>query len=331
MSNRFIFKSIVIVSSFFIIIGLIQEIEENKVILEQLNQLQNITFNKNSDSEKPPHRSLNTDYVKVMITYTPNVAPEVGTVTLNGGSSIPLTENGTTTVQATATISDTNGISDISTTTGKLYRSGVGSSCSNDDNNCYSDSTCATTTPCAATSCTAICNYDVWFHADPTDSGSSWESEYWDAWIKVIDSADASSTATSSGEEVNTLHALDISASINYDSLNPGADSGTLSQTTTVTDTGNAAVDIYLYGDDMESALSSIAVSQQEYATGSSISYGSGTDLTNSSSTAVELDLSKPTSHPSTSTDDIYWGLGIPSVQEAGSYTGTTTFEAKLD
>jgi len=47
--------------------------------------------------------------------------------------------------------------------------------------------------------------------------------------------------------------------------------------------------------------------------------------------TSLELDMSKPTSHPSTSTDDIYWGLAIPSGQNPGVYTGTSTFGAKSD
>ncbi len=263
-----------------------------------------------------------------------NAAPTVGTVILNNGNDITLTESVTTTVSATATISDTDGISDISTTTGKLYRSGVGSGCSADDNNCYIDSICATTTPCAATSCTAICNYDVWFHADPTDAGD-YSDEWWDAWIKVIDTENASSSATSTGVEMNTLRALNVTSTanstINYGSLNPGDDTGTLSETTTVTDTGNAAIDIYLYGVDMATGSYSIAVGQQEYSTSSGVSYASGTDLTTATITAVELDLSKPTSHPSTSTDDIYWGLAIPPVQAAGTYTGTNTFEAKAD
>jgi len=58
---------------------------------------------------------------------------------------------------------------------------------------------------------------------------------------------------------------------------------------------------------------------------------GSGTDLTSVISTAVEMNLSKSTSHSSASTNDIYWELGIPGGQAMGIYTGTTTFEAKSD
>ena len=181
-----------------------------------------------------------------------NNTPSVGTVTLNGGLDITLTESVTTTVSATTTVTDVDGYSDISTTTGKLYRSGEGTGCSADDNNCYSNSSCATTTPCATSSCTAVCNYDVWFHADPTDAGD-YSAQHWDAWIKVIDTDNASSSATSTGVEMNTLRALSLSTTtINYGTINPGGDTGTLSQTTTVTGTGNEAIDIYLYGTNLE-------------------------------------------------------------------------------
>ena len=131
---------------------------------------------------------------------------------------------------------------------------------------------------------------------------------------------------------MNTLRALELSTTtINYGTLSPGQDTGTLNETTTVTDTGNAAIDIYLYGIDWESGAKTLPVGSQEWSLSTSISYGSGTNLTSTPSTAVELDLSKPTSHPSTSTDDIYFGFGVPSTQAVGTYTGTTTFEAKAD
>ena len=73
-----------------------------------------------------------------------------------------------------------------------------------------------------------------------------------------------------------------------------------------------------------------IPVEYTEYAT-SSLNYASGTDLVTDTDIALELDLSKPTSNPSTSTDDIYWGLGIPSYVDKGDYGGTNTLEAKAD
>lgn len=136
-----------------------------------------------------------------------NNTPSVGTVILNAGDDITLTESVTITVSATTTVTDTDGYSDISTTTGKLYHSLAGSGCSDDDNNCYSDATCVTSS-CSGNSCTATCNYEVWFHATPTDV----DATFWDAWIKAIDTDNASSSATTAGGvDMNTLRALDVS------------------------------------------------------------------------------------------------------------------------
>jgi hypothetical protein len=137
-----------------------------------------------------------------------NQTPGVGTITFNGGNNITLVESATTTVTATATVSDGNGYTDIASVTGKIYRSGVTSDCSDDNNNCYSNSACATSS-CSVNSCTATCSYNVWFHADPTDASSSYPTQNWEAWIKAVDKQNASSSATSSGVEMNTLYAFD--------------------------------------------------------------------------------------------------------------------------
>ena len=178
-----------------------------------------------------------------------NTAPTIGTVILNGGSNIILVENATTTVQATTTVSDTDGYSNITSVIGKIYRSGVGSSCSSDNNNCYSISSCATSS-CAGNNCTATCSANLWFFADPTDAGT-YSSQYWSAWIKAIDATNASSSATSAAVEVNTLYAFSLSTStIDYGALAAGSNTVSLNKTTTITDTGNEAIDIYLYGTD---------------------------------------------------------------------------------
>ena len=268
-----------------------------------------------------------------------NHDPTAGTATLNGGSSITLVENSSTTVSATATVSDAEGHADIETIIGRALRSGVSAtSCVQNDNNCYHDYSCVTSS-CSGDSCVATCSWNLWFHADPTDSGD-YSAQNWTACFDVYDYQDASGTSAAlSGVELNTLVALDLStSSILYlywwdgENLSPGSTSnkGDLTETTTITDTGNAAIYTYISGTHLYATTGAfIGVDQQQYTTTSVMGYGDGDAYTLSPDpTLIELDLTKPTSHPSNSTDDVYWGLQIPSTQEAAYYSGTTTFTA---
>ena len=72
-----------------------------------------------------------------------NQAPVVSTVVLNGGTDITLIENTTKAVSAIGAVSDGNGYADISSVQGRIYRSGVGSACTLDNDNCYEDASCA--------------------------------------------------------------------------------------------------------------------------------------------------------------------------------------------
>jgi hypothetical protein len=260
-----------------------------------------------------------------------NAAPVVSDISLNGGADINLTENTTTAVTATGTVTDYNGYQDITSVICKIYRSGVSGAenCTSNDNNCYQVT--GVTSSCAGNSCTVTCNFNVWFHADPTDSYSPQPSEYWVAWIKAIDSQGASSSATNTTQtvDVKTLIALDFTPSIDYGTYAPGSGDASTTHVTTATTTGNAAIDVNLSGTNMTSGSNSISVSQQHYAT-SIVAYSSGTALS-MSATRLELDTGKPTTHPSNQAQNIYWGIQIPPGTPLGTYTGQVTAEAVAD
>ena len=110
--------------------------------------------------------------------------------------------------------------------------------------------------------------------------------------------------------------------------------SGSTNQTTTVTVTGNNALDTQISGDDMCTDYPGcgggvLQAEQLEYAL-NAFTYGAGTDMTNSAVT-VETVLAKPTATTSPVTDDVLWGIGIPNGQTPGSYTGQNTFTAVND
>lgn len=258
-----------------------------------------------------------------------NAAPSVNTVEINNSTAITLTENTTTTVIATSTISDANGCSEISNVVADFYRSGVtAASCDTagdaNDDSCYPRVTCAESS-CSGTSAVYTCTFSLQYHADPTDAGT-FSEQNWEMTVSAFDG-----TATSTGtdtEEVNTLNALNVSASIAYGTLAASATSST--QTATVTNTGNAAIDAQISGTQMTSGGNSIATSSQQYGT-SSVPYESLDFALSATPTTLELDLAKPTDASPVITDPTFWGLLVPGGTPAGTYNGTNTFTAISD
>ena len=262
-----------------------------------------------------------------------NVAPTVSGVSLNAGSNITLTENTTTTVTCVGTLTDNNGGADITSASSTIYRSGVGSSCLADDNNCY---------PIASANCTlgtvagndrpATCTADIWFHADPTDSGT-YLAETWMCEITAIDAGGltgASSTPT--GVEMNTLLALDVTPTIGYGTLTPGETIDPLDRLAVATTTGNAAIDANISGTNMTYGANTIDIGQQRYAT-SSVNWASTTVnyVATTTATLLEFVTGKPTAHPSNQAQNTYWGIAVPSGQPVGDYTGENTYTVVAD
>lgn len=262
---------------------------------------------------------------QTVLDISPNSAPTVTSVSVNGGSDIDLTADSTYSVSWTSTVTDTDGYSDIAGVKGKLYRSGVASAedCTNNNNNCYEDLTCQVSS-CAGNSCTATCTADIYFHAEPTDSGT-YSSEYWRGWVEVTDSETDTGEAfsTAGSPDINTLTAISADSEIDFGNIITGNHS--LEKSVTITNTGNAQIDALLSGDNMcpdypTCASTTINVDNQEYSL-STFSYGAGTELS-LTPTLLDINLNKSTVSPSSSTDLIYWRLGVPVVQGTGVYSG---------
>ena len=265
-----------------------------------------------------------------------NEPPVVSAVNVNGGSDITLVENGTTTVAITATITDDNGCDDVFTDgsiSATLYRSGAGASCSADANNCYTGITMTdvggTCTGGADTSGDASGTVEVWYIAEATDASSSNSGDTWQATVKAIDAASASSTATdSTPPELNTLLAVGVTGSINYGTVNPGATSTT--QTVTITNTGNFnSTDVSFSGVNLEFGGDTIAVDQQKYSTTTSEAWDSLDYTLDGTPTLRILNIVKGTATGTPSTQDNYWAIQVPNGQAAGTYSGTSTITAQ--
>lgn len=279
-----------------------------------------------------------------------NSAPVIDSITLNGGSDINVTENTFKYASTTITITDANGCDTISSVEARLYHEATttnGTDCAENDLNCYDEyNACAATTTgntCTGGADTQVqydCSFRIWYLADPTDSGTS-AGDVWAVSATTSDSSFATTTATNTGETVELITLLShniTEGSIAYDSTAPGADTGTTDETTTITNTGNAAQDTQIGGDVMCTDFPTCDVSnfgegQQKFDLTAAVTYASKTFTmaASVSPATIETVLAKPSATTSAVTDIVYWGIGIPSGQATGDYTGQNDFIAASD
>lgn len=254
--------------------------------------------------------------------------PVASAVAIDSGAvSVTLTENTTKNVVCAGTVTDNDGYADISSVLAYLFRTSVGTTTGNDDNNKYllvGDSQCIPSSG-AGLSETYTCTFAVQYYADPTDAGSPNSSDNWTCEMWPSDSV-ATGTVAIDTTEMSSLLALDVTASIAYGSVNANTDTGATNQTTTLTNTGNRDMDPELSGVNMtDGGVNSIVVGQQKYAD-TAFTYSSGGVALTTTPTALNVTLPQRTS--GVITDTVEWGLGVPNGTPNASYTGTNTFTA---
>jgi hypothetical protein len=257
--------------------------------------------------------------------------PSFGSVVLNNGSNITLTPGATTTVYASSTVTDLNGYTDLALGSSTIYRSGAGAACSDDSNNCYLSTTTdrCSFTNCSGNTCDLLCYADIYFHADPTDSGT-YSGEEWLAYMEVEDQSGGTDLGSAQGVELMTLRALEVENAINYGSLAVASNTGSYNASTTVYNFGNDAIDVQISGTDLSDGdASTIPVSEQIFAT-STFTYSSCVVCTtlSTSTTNYEVDIAKPTVPSPYVEDVIYWGIEIPFGVASNPHSGNNTFYA---
>ena len=272
-----------------------------------------------------------------------NVAPILGSLTLNSGSNITLNLAGAPDIQVqtiNTSIIDQNGCdSGLVSAVATIYMSGASGSysCSANDSDCYQVSTAnCVKSDCTGdddTSATYTCTASMKSFAVPTDAstGNPWESHNWLSYLNVYDGSNYSAT-TSSGVELITNTALEVSEGlIDFGTnLAVGEDTGNDNATTTVINIGNSPIDTSLSGTDMAGSPSgTITVDNMEYSLNSGFTWSSGSDL---STTEASVDVSAPNPVSSSDTSDqIYWGIGIPFSADSSIYYGLNNFSVSLD
>ncbi len=266
------------------------------------------------------------------------VPPEVSNVAINDGSSFSPVAGTTVEVDVTGSVTDADGVSNITGVAAYAYRSGVRTSCAgqstSNDNNCYGDVTCNTSV--SGSIVEATCPVRIWFHAEPTDDGS-YAGEWWEGAIEASDAEGNTNLANSSTNtdcDLYSLIAIDSAETgIHYGSMPEGTDTGSNNQSVSITTLGNVAVDCSLSGTDMTSVSSggTIEAENQKYSL-SDTTYSSLANTLLNADSALELASGKPTTHPSDATDIIYWGLRVPSgTPGAADYQGLNTITATPD
>lgn len=262
--------------------------------------------------------------------------PTITAWSLNGGADITLSPGTTTVITASGTVTDLNGYTDLAGATSTTFRSGVTETCTEDQNNCYRSAApqCAYSA-CAGNSCTLSCTFDVYYFAEATDM-APYSGETWRSFIELSDQSGATTSAFAPSVDLLTINAITLASttnSINYGSLTPSADTGSYNATTTVENIGNGNIDISIDGTDLtDGGASTIPVSEQKFAS-TTFDYSACAFCTTlaTTSSAIEVDLFKPTSTTTPVVADVYWGIQIPFGTAAAPHQGSNTFYAVTD
>ncbi len=269
-------------------------------------------------------------YATSTVSSASNQPPTVSSVLLNGGAPITLTANSTTSIAVGFTITDNDGCSDVFTgggVTTTIFRSGVGASCSVNNLNCYTTTTQINNCS-GGNSATATATIPIWYFAEPTDASSTYSGQSWQAKVFSSDAGGLSSSSTSSGVNLNTLLAINLSTSaINYGTVGAGSNTGATNQTILIQNTGNSSSTLQISGTDLTFNANIIPVSLQHYST-NTFTYNISDTPLNSFLTAVAgFFLTKPTSTTPVA-KNLYWGIAAPPGNPTGGYNGTNTITA---
>lgn len=253
-----------------------------------------------------------------------NAAPSVGTVTLfnqaGANAAITLTAGSTVNVFCNATLTDSNGYSDIDNATATLYHSSSSSGASDDENIHYTNSSCSLGTNTSVTDVPVTCYFTLNYMAT---NGT---------WTCNITANDGTTTASATGTNtINTLAGLDVpESSIDFGTMSLGSNSSS-AELINITNTGNVQIDAQFSGTDYSCTIGSIPVGNTKYNL-SSLPYDNmTTSLTSSAVTQTSFDLGVrgvATSNGVDSKKNEYWTILIPSTGVGGTCNNTITVTA---
>jgi len=288
------------------------------IYIQDSNQLEDAQTNNT-------HQYTVTDVPPIKIGYSATEAPAP-------------TAGGNHDIDFSVTVEDENGDGDIISVSGVFFDDNLGnnpegSSCDENESDCYYDTSCTLTGVDGDSQLVANCTVTFWFNANSSnwDVRGSAEDE-----LGTVDFADAGVVLANPA-----LLGISVSESgIDYGAVYAGDESSVIPST--MQNYGNQGIDIYLEGDDMSSGGNTIPLAQQKWHHTDNNFYwdttptaaGPYTLVDTASSTDDETgclnrDVAVRITNDSTATDEvIYWILRIPSTQREGSYSGSNVFQA---
>lgn len=258
-------------------------------------------------------------------------------------TSITLTAGTTTSISYFVQVSDTNGIDDVEATgTGVMFDDNTQTSaCTDDNNDCYSDSACAKITPAIdATTAWFRCDFSLQYYANPTTAAGEWDVSF-----SVDDNAAATGTLSTYTTEVDELVAGTF-PTVAYGTVALGFTSATGdNQEVTHTNNGNVTLDIQvaLDDDDTNAAVdcttgeidvTNFTFDRDQSGTPGDLGYSAATKTLATTAQDIDIDISQRTNdsavqgptNPRISYgaggDDSaysYWNINVPASGVLGS------------
>lgn len=240
----------------------------------------------------------------------------------------------TKSVICNATVVDTSGLRYLSTVSGQFYNSGASKTygCTLDNNNCYTNTSCAWLAQKNITARYAECTFQVWYMAN-NSTGTGWTCNITASDILGL-TANRSDTT-----DINPLSAVGAPTTIPFGSLAVGGTSAD-DVNASMQNYGNVRMDLALNGSSLTCTIGTIAASDlhynctnytQNYDT--FMAYLSPGAITGSTATAncTGFDLAKnstaTTEQPIAPTKNLPWKIKIPTAV-GGNCQGTVWFAA---
>lgn len=258
-----------------------------------------------------------------------NVAPVItGLTFLKEGTTgdIILSEGGTINVRCNGTVNDTNGVADIDTVKGFIYRNSV--SDSDDNNDHYTNASCTKVSTIDVTSAYYSCHFTVEFYAD----NGTWTCNM------TANDTGGLSNSTITTNIIDPLYAIDVAQTeIDFGELAPLEIS--TDQNINITNFGNMDLTLAVRGygwtdgdnNAMNCTVGSIPIAAEKYSLTSGTVYGSMTSLSGSFANVAGLTVYQRTQDSDTnnlaSTNLTYWKIK-PPVGTRGICNGTVVISA---